>query len=303
MRFGDNYWVRTIYSKDSLNITDKNIKSLNEYVTSKGMQFLYVQAPTKLCKYDQLPNGKKDYTNDDLDALMNLLDAANIKYVDLRENLHNDGFDHHSMFFDTDHHWKVESAFWATNEIIEAINEKCAIEMDASLLKEENFRTETYKNIMFGSAGHAVSQFLADSEDECILFPKFDTDFILSIPDKGINEARGTFEALFVDYKTLEKAHSIGSGYMYELLLYGSIIPLRQITNLNNPDGPRILIIQDSFATAAAPYLSLACSQLDMIDVRKTNGDFTGSIRTYIDEMQPDLVMVFESTPDGYTWY
>jgi hypothetical protein len=56
-------------------------------------------------------------------------------------------------------------------------------------------------------------------------------------------------------------------------------------------------MIRDSFSVAVAPYMALGCSELDLIDIRPTNGNFTGSVRTYIKEMQPDIVIMLVSSP------
>jgi hypothetical protein len=148
----------------------------------------------------------------------------------------------------------------------------------------------TYQNAMFGSAGHAVTHFVEKSEDFSILFPAFETSFRLVIPDKEI-DAEGTFEDIFIDYDGLQEAVGSGGGYAYEKILYGNR-PLVQITNHDNENGPRVLMIRDSFSIAVSLYMAVGCSELDLIDTRPSNGNFTGSVKTYMEQMQPDIVIV-----------
>ena len=61
----------------------------------------------------------------------------------------------------------------------------------------------------------------------------------------------------------------------------------RSITNHNNPDGPRIVMLRDSFACALTPFLALSCSELVTIDLRYFEGDLLDTIGSY----DPDLVL------------
>jgi hypothetical protein len=125
------------------------------------------------------------------------------------------------------------------------------------------------------------------------MFPKFSTNFKLVIPDKEI-DTTGSFRDIFVDYDTLNEQIENGGGYVYETVLYGNR-PLVQITNLEKENGLKVLMIRDSFSIAVAPYMALGCQELDMIDTRSSNGNFTGSVKTYIEKMQPDVVIMLLS--------
>ena len=69
------------------------------------------------------------------------------------------------------------------------------------------------------------------------------------------------------------------------------------IENLNNSDGPHIVMIRDSYGIAVAPFLALSCSRLDLIDARASNGNFNGSIINYLNTEEPDLVIILEKSP------
>lgn len=75
------------YPKD-LTETAKNVIELKEYLDGKGIEFLYVQAPHKVSKYeDQLPVGIEDYNNKKADDMLSLLREGNVRVIDLREEI------------------------------------------------------------------------------------------------------------------------------------------------------------------------------------------------------------------------
>jgi hypothetical protein len=64
--------------------------------------------------------------------------------------------------------------------------------------------------------------------------------------------------------------------------------PLIQIENQLAVDEHKILIIKDSFSDCMISCLALAEENVDSIDLRH----FTGSLKAYIEESNPDIVIV-----------
>ena len=268
---------------------------LQKYLESEGIEFLYCFAPSKECKEDpELPVGVESTTNENIDLYINSLRNYDVNYIDMRESIHQDGLEHYSLFYKTDHHWNVSAGMWATAVIENEISKKFGIEME-SLDSFGTFTETVYENAMFGSAGQGITHYIAQSEDFSIYYPDFETSFHLEIPDYEIDE-EGSFEDIFIDYAGLEDVISEGGGYAYEKILYGNR-PYEKITNLNNPDGPKIFIIKDSFGIAVAPYLALSCSELVLVDTRTTNGNMNGSIISCIDDFNPEIVLTIMSAP------
>ena len=295
----NNGCLTTVASEEASNQVRKKVVAiyeLNNYLNNKNIPFVYIQSAVKNCKYDmELVNEAKDYTNKNIDKLLLGLDNADIDYIDMRDELHKKYDDHYQLFYKADHHWNVNAGFWACGVIEDVLQERYGINFCTDYNDESLYENKLYKYAMFGSAGNSVTHFVEESEDFAILFPRFDTNFRLTIPDKGINSS-GSFEELFVDYASLDEAISNGGGYAYETILYGNR-PLVQIKNNNNKGGPKVLMIRDSFSIAVAPYMALGCSELDLIDVRASNGNFSGSIRAYADQMKPDIVIMLVSSP------
>jgi hypothetical protein len=73
----------------------------------------------------------------------------------------------------------------------------------------------------------------------------------------------------------------------YGAYLYGDN-PLVIIHNNFLYDNKRILFIKDSFVMCVAPFLALGVEYIETIDLR----NFTGSVKTYIKQNKPDMVIV-----------
>lgn len=298
VRLTNGYWTSVSDVEDIHSVEEKvkAIDELGEYLYNKNIPFLYVQSAVKNCKFDmKMPIGVEDYTNRNIDALLSGLEKEGIECIDMRQAICEDGSNHYGMFYKTDHHWNINAGFFACNVIEKLAENQFDVKFERKYNNLSMFHKKTWDNAMFGSAGQAVTHFLADSENFSVLFPNFETDFRLVIPDKNI-DCKGSFEELFVDYDTLEEEINAGGGYAYETLLYGNR-PLVQITNNNNKSGLKVLMVRDSSSLAVAPYMALGCAELDLIDVRLNQGKFTGSIRGYITQMQPDIVIMLVEHP------
>ena len=75
-----------------------------------------------------------------------------------------------------------------------------------------------------------------------------------------------------------------GNPYTY---YSGGDYSLATMTNHKNPNGPKVVLLRESFSCALAPFLALSCSELTTIDLRSFSGDLTETIRA----LDPDLVI------------
>ena len=97
-------------------------------------------------------------------------------------------------------------------------------------------------------------------------------------------DVEGSFDVLYnmdrvneKDYMSLDPY----SAYQY------SDQALLRITNHLASNDLKVLWIKDSFSNVVTPFISQGIAQLDVIDLRY----FTGSVQTYIEETEPDLVV------------
>ena len=293
----NNGYLYMINAKEDSAKYEKRTESysvFNEYLCDHGIPFVYIQVPVKVCKYDEeFQQEYQDYTNRNIDVMLASLTDNQIDTIDLRDAIHKEGFDHNSLFFKTDHHWTIAAGLWAADEIANEINKNYGILTNIQILDNRNFEKITYKNAMFGSYGQTITHGWADSEDFDIYLPNFDTSLNVCIPKLAMNTV-GAFEDTMINWDKLNQSVSAKGGYAFESYLYGNQ-PITQITNNNYTDGPTVLMIRDSFSLSVAPYLALTVHRLDLIDVRKGNGNFNGSIIKYIEKLKPDIVLILYS--------
>lgn len=298
VKLNNGYWTASGTDKiqfDDAKNTMAPYASLNNYLKSNDIDFLYCYTPVKECNIDdEYPVGVISYANDNIDTYLKALDLFGVDYIDMRKNLHDDGLEHYSMFYKTDHHWTVQSGLWAADTIVDEISNKYDIKMKKAS-DFGTYKTVTYENAELGSYGQAITHYVANAEDFSILFPEFNTNYRLEIPNKEI-DTTGSFEDIFIDYEEFNKVIEEGGGRAYESILYGNL-PYEKITNLNNPDGPKIFMIRDSFAIVVAPYLAASCSELVMVDTRY----FTGSIVNCLNKFAPDIVLSLQCGPQSIT--
>lgn len=268
-----NNWSKLIYGYDDIarigyviysRLTDPSIgntynKLKNGYWITFSLEMSFDNAKSTIAPYVSLNNYLK------------AMDYYGIDYVDLREELHNDSKDHYSMFYITDHHWTVESGLWASSIVAEKMSETLGVEIiDPYSLGD--YYNVTYPKAEFGSMGNGVTHFVEEPEDFTIPYPNFETNYRLEVPNKGIDDT-GAFREIFVDEEGINELAEAGGGAAYGKIIYGNP-PFEKITNYDNPNGPKVLMIRDSFSNIVAPYLAASCSELIMLDTRANSGNF-----------------------------
>ena len=75
---------------------------------------------------------------------------------------------------------------------------------------------------------------------------------------------------------------------LYADCIYETIDRVRHIRNPQNPNGPKILIIKDSFVEFLYQFFVPACSEVELVDCR----NYEGKILDYLKKDQPDLVLL-----------
>lgn len=277
--------IETLTNSEKEISFSNNCNDLKLFLDEKNIPLYYIQP---MVKYDETGE-YKSFVNENRDILLSKIQENGIHTIDLRQSAKIINLSVDDAFYKTDHHWKTSIGLWASREIISQINNS-GLKFNINLLDEKNFHLKTYKNSMFGSYGNMAGTAWACHEDHTIYYPNYNTKFHIDIPNKQIDDIGSFYDVLFFNDKIDEMVNG-EAGYIYETTCYGNT-PLTKIINVNNTSAPKVLVIRDSFALATLPYLACVTSELDSIDVRKSNGNFSGSVRTYIEETNPDVVMI-----------
>jgi len=288
-------------NENQLNSYAEKLSDLGAFANSNGAQLVFFQAPARYdSEYVQLPIAVNDSSRENVNYLYeqlindNNLIVLNSQYLYKEQNI---GFE--DLFYKTDHHWTVKTAFWAYIEICKVFNE-IGIGIDQYYYDISNYNYETEKNAFLGSLGERVGELYVGRDDFDLIYPKFDTDYIKlasavynkSITQGGSNTLEGGFTDAILSYEAIKTKQikvtlgSYVSGDISEVI----------IKNKKPATDKKILILKDSFALPVSAFLSTCFEEEIILDPRYYNEK---TIYEYIAEYQPDVVLVLYN-PNAY---
>lgn len=307
------------YVDDAANATFPVVNELIQH----DIDFLYIQLPFKVSSghhqditgIKELPPHITDYSNENASAFLDIMNNANVKTYDLREDFYNSGLSQNDLFFNTDHHWTIEGAFLATDLISKYLNENYDFDIqedlysmsksvnvntdaeaienshtdNSSIIEDEasyiHFKKTTYKDYFLGSMGRRVGKIYGGLDDFSLITPKFPTDIKLTqIEGAGQQIFEGSFNDAVLEMQYIENADVSTNRYA---VYHGDYQELRFENKLVEND-KKILIIKDSFGIPIYSLLSLGIKEVRAIDLRL----FEMNVADYAIEYNPDLVVL-----------
>nr|WP_145405446.1 DHHW family protein [Paenibacillus xylanexedens] len=281
-------------------------KQLSDRVAEHGAQLdaktklTYVMTPDKYVRgHTTFPEGiPYNYNNETADGFLNHLKQAGIDTLDLREGLLESGIPAKDLFFTTDHHWKIRTAFWAFGQLVHHLDGVYNKPLDPEhyFTDINNYNIIPYKDFFIGSQGRKTGKLYAGDDDFDLIYPKFKTNYSFYF-QTGDTKAtlNGRFEdALLTTYPLNVK----GTAYdltadKYFTYLYGNQ-GIVHVTNKDNPNGLKVMFIKDSLAVPMISFLSTVVSDVYLIDPRY----YTGDIIDFAKKTDLDHVFVSISPQD-----
>ena len=251
-----------------------------------GIPFTAVMTPQKVPQQaDSTPAALRDYHNEEADQFLSVLEDAGIHTVDLRDDM---GSDLSPYFFVTDHHWTAHGAFAGNQVMTAALSAQYGFEIFHPGLDEMQFSHTVYTDLFLGSQGKRVGTLYAGVDDFPLYNPKFETNLTYQVSEAAVPRTGTLEEALYFE-EYLEKDYYNGNPYVtYAGGDWGKAV----ITNHLNPDGPKVVMIRDSFGCAITPFFALQCSELVTMDLRAYRGE---DLLADIAGMDPDFVVLLYS--------
>ena len=279
---------------EDIDSTVSEIEKLKTVSENNGASFLYCVAPSKEL-YQVAPPNVENYEPENYGCFLRGLSDAGIPYIELGKALIEKGLDTSEMFYYTDHHWTARCGFTANKILCEELGKRYGFEYTEQYTDIDNYNITEYENWFLGSNGKKVGLYFSGkgADDFELITPKFKTDLIEQQPLKG-QIRKGDFQNTVIFKKNLEKDFHKSNTYS---TYSGGDFHLQIITNNFNPQGKKILIIRDSFASVVTPFLSLQTSELHICDMRNFGGMVGEKINVeeYIKEINPDYVLVLFS--------
>ena len=282
---GNNYWI---LPHEQIPI-DEHIASINnfsQFLQTNNVSLLYISHPPKTSP--EIVYNFTDWSNKNIDALVAGLKNYGIPYIDLRENILTEDRDWHSLFYNTDHHWRAESGLWASKIIADKLNSEFGFDLDTSLLNLQNYNYKVYENWFLGSIGKKVGHYLAKPDDFTLITPKFETKFDVwrTINSRfATKEENIPFDSVFIDFNPFIKKDFYNSN-TYGAYCFGDNLGFYH--NKLNMNGKKILFLEDSNTNVIIPFFAIINEYIISWDLRH----FDGSLETLIKKEMPDIVVI-----------
>ena len=256
---------------------------LTNTLAMQEIPLLYVQAPFKLPDaHSQVPLTVTDYSNKNVDEFLAGLTAASVSCFDLRPILSGSGMTQNQLFYNTDHHWTIDAALFATREIVKKLNADYGFEIDESNYEISQFDRKTWPNFYIGSMGRRVGRIYGGLDDFTLITPKYETNF--SVTEDGAFYAEGSFEDAILKKEYIDEQATLDTNRY--AVYHGDNAEL--IFENHMVSKGKILVIKDSFGIPVYSFLALGVHEVRAVDVRL----FEEDVAEYAIKYNPDIVLL-----------
>lgn len=286
-------------TKDTLDLVE-NLNDFRKGIKDKKTKFLYVMTPDKYIKgYTMFEKGLPyNYANETADEFLKYLKLYDIDFYDFRPELEHSDIPPSERFYKTDHHWKIETAFWAFGNLAKWMEKQYGWEFERldRAVDLSQYNRITYKDAYLGSMGRKAGISFSGVDDFTLIYPKFETDYVYNMYNNDVTmKTKGKFDQALLSLKPFRYK---GSQYdamadKYSSYLYGN----HGVCHIKNKKvtGPKIVIVKDSFMVPVASFLSTVCSDIYLLDTRYYNED----VVSYVNQLEGiDMVIVSYNPQD-----
>lgn len=271
----------------------KRLSRMKDAVTEKGGQLLYLNAPEKELCLESTPFDPPVREYDTVqDRFLFSLSNVRVDFLDLRKSLTEAGVEPSRLFYKTDKAVTTYGSFVEFCALVQAIEEKCGIALDPDGLytSESAYEIECRESCFLGNIGYRCGSVFSGLDDFWIYRRKAPQHFLYEYTD----QYGKSFSAFGDDGVLLfEEGFDFPGEYSATLLDYylNDNNIYQKITNLDRPDGLKILMISDDSFGPVAYFLAPLCKELHTIMPHTSAVD----IESYLGKNDFDLVLVCNS--------
>ena len=276
--FADNDTLITRFDQPAADRVTENLNYVNKFVENVDIPVVFSLIPTQACIWaDRLPEGAPNASQTDLMAqAQGAVTGATWAdvYTPLMEHKDED------IFYRTDHHWTSLGAYYGYTGLAGALGYDPVPLTDYT----PTVRSTEFYGTVFSSSG--------------VRWVKPDT-ITTYVPDDGITVVSHTYDNSgnpLEEQRALYVESFLSVKDKYSMFLGGNQ-SLGVVTNTNNPDGPKLLIIRDSYADSLVPFLTAHYSEIHLIDPRY----YHLSVKDYVEQNGIDQALVLYSVPNFVT--
>ena len=276
--FADNDTLITRFDQPAADRVTENLNYVNKFVENVDIPVVFSLIPSQACIWaDRLPEGAPNASQTDLMAqAQGAVTGATWAdvYTPLMEHKDED------LFYRTDHHWTSLGAYYGYTGLASALGYTPVPLTDYT----PTVRSTEFYGTVFSSSG--------------VRWVKPDT-ITTYVPDDGITVVSHTYDNSgnpVEEQRALYVESFLSVKDKYSMFLGGNQ-SLGVVTNTNNPDGPKLLIIRDSYADSLVPFLTAHYSEIHLIDPRY----YHLSVKDYVEQNGIDQALVLYSVPNFVT--
>ncbi len=246
------------------------VKRLQDYAKKHGSKVLFLIAPGKYDpRYSRLrPGMPVNDPRNKVNELVFYLRRLGVETVDLSQYIPGDRLSYEEAFFRTDHHWTVPAAFEAMRVIVDEIEKSFGEDLDPEDYYTDiaNYRVETYPGKMLGSMGRDTGAIYSGFEDFTAIFPTEEGRYrrVYYRSSEESYESEGTLSQTLLNLSMVNDPINYYEESPYALYL-DELRTIEEIENLDNPDGPGIFMIRDSYLSPVITFLAPMCGRIDAI--------------------------------------
>lgn len=265
--------------RDMEEVAQRTIK-MNEYLKNHDTNFMTIIMPDKYIRgKTTITEGYPyNYANETLDAYQERLLEHHVSTYDIRPLLETSTLTQDELFFKTDHHWRIETAFLAYQEFLDVFQHQYNVDLDPTgfYRNPDHYNFLTYPSLFLGSLGRKTGSSYAGSDDFTYIYPKYDTNFQMTwtLQDSTFTKT-GRFEVALTNPSYLHHRGVFDAkSDTYSMYLDGNAA-FTSISNLKDTNQIKVLFIKDSYALPFVAFFANHVKQVDLIDPRYFEGDLT----------------------------
>ena len=287
-----NFW-NEVYDIDEKALA-VDVEHFYEKLKKNDTKMLFVSFPQKVSK--KWTDGYSGIPYDDYSYRTNQFMIQARKYripnVDLYKTLLESDKPYEELFFKTDHHWTSEGAFIGFKTIVDKIEEMgIDIDPDGYYRNFDNYTKIHYEDMMLGSSGRSVGlAYAGGAENFDLFYIDGNNEYKYVLDNK--ETLRGNMTETLLDFNIPEAIerdkNNLYTKSLYDMYMRG-IRGEMDIEVDNDQNGPRVLMITDSYASPIAAWMAPMCSELDFMWANKHSQE---SIEKKAESGDYDLVIV-----------
>lgn len=261
----------------------ENVLDFEDFCNKQGVPFLYIQTPRKdLALYYE---GKSEGIKNPEIVYRSLAFQEQLAQKSSSVLfLGSSTIPQHIYEYDSTSHWSFEDSLFASQCIAQELNERFGFAFTTALSDPNNYQDffAPYRSTM-------------DLPQQKLPTPVQQGSYT-RIYAEGAEIVSGGFSTVCI--QPIEKYSSDGVYYSMAIIGNSLMSTIQNHTTTQNC-GKKILVIGDSFDWFVVPYLAQQVSEITFLH----NASFTGSLHTYIQTYQPDLVLVMYNDTEFFQEY